>query len=119
MAFTICSEAEITFMAGENADATGNVTANRQFLHDYAAAYLSMLIEYDVLTNWAILNAVEKELLTEWTARFAGAQLVAFNPAGYTTLIEAEDIIQVHIYRLEQIEKVLKQVGARKRLGGS
>ena len=65
MVFKIVSVAEMQFMAGENVDATGDVTANHQFLHDYAAAYLSMLIQYDIITNWdSPLVANFKPLLT-------------------------------------------------------
>ena len=122
MAFTIVTVAEMQFMAGENVDSTGDVTANHQFLHDYAVAYLSMLIQYDILTNWATLTANYKFLLTEWAARHAGMTLIAYNMITWSTntsIIEAEDLIQTHIYRMEQIEKLLKMTGARKILGGS
>ena len=120
MVFTIVTVAEMQFMAGENRDATGDVTANHQFLHDYANAYLSMLLEFDILANFASgMTANTKNLITEWSARFAGMQIIAFNMAGFTSRIEAEDMISVHVFRMRQIEKVLLQVGARKLLGGS
>ncbi len=111
MAFTIVTEAEMQFMAGENVDATGDVTANHQFLHDYAAGYLSSLVKYDLITNWSSLTANIKFLFTEWAARFAGMSLIAYNMVTWdtnTSIIEAEDLIQTHIYRIEQIEKLLK-----------
>jgi hypothetical protein len=120
MAFTIVTEAEQQFMAGENADATGNVTANRQFLHDYAAGYLGLMLETDIIADWASITATYKFMITEWAARFAGMSLIAYNMitwATNTSIIEAEDLIQTHIYRIEQIEKILKQVGVKKLLG--
>ena len=119
MAFTIVTEAEMQFMAGENVDATGDVIANHQFLHDYAAGYISAMLDYDVITNWSSLTANIKFLITEWAARLAATQLVAYNMAGYTSRIEAEDIINVHVYRMKQIEKILLEPGALKVLGGS
>jgi len=107
MAFTIVTVAEMQFMAGENVDATGDVTANHQFLHDYAAGYLSSLVKLDLIGGWAGLTANIKFLFTEWAARFAGTQLIAYNTAGYTSLIEAEDMMTCHIYRMQQIEKIL------------
>jgi len=107
MAFTIVTVAEMQFMAGENVDATGDVTANHQFLHDYAAAYLSNLVKYDVLTNWASINAVYKVMFSEWAARNAAVQLILFNMAGYTSRMEAEDMVSVHLTRMEFIEKLL------------
>lgn len=113
MAFTIVTVAEMQFMAGENVDATGDVTANHQFLHDYANAFLSSLVKYDILTNWATMTANYKNLFTEWAARFAGSQLILFNPAGYTNLIEAEDMVTAHIYRMQQIEKLLENASVQ------
>ena len=123
MVFTIVTVAEMQFMAGENRDATGDVTANHQFLHNWANAYLSAMLEYDILANWSSpLLANFKPILSEWAARFAGMSLIAFNMTTWntnTSLIEAEDLIQTHIYRMEKIENILKQAGARKLLGGS
>ena len=107
MAFTIVTVAEMQFMAGENVDATGDVTANHQFLHDYAAGFLSSITKFDLITNFGSLTANFKFLFTEWAARFAGVQLILFNPAAYTSLIEAEDMITYHTYRMQQIEKIL------------
>lgn len=108
MAFTIVTVAEMQFMAGENVDATGDVTANHQFLHDYAVSYLSNLVKSDILTNWAILTTNYKFLLTEWAARFAGMQLIAYNMVGYTSRIEAEDMISIHWARMQEIQKILE-----------
>ena len=122
MAFTIVTVAEMQFMAGENVDSTGDVTANHQFLHDYAAAYISFLLDYDVISKWNSLGANFKFLISEWAARHAGITLIAFNMITWhtnTSIIEAEDLIQIHIYRMEQIEKLLRESGALKILGGS
>ena len=107
MAFTIVTVAEMQFMAGENVDATGDVTANHQFLHDYAVGFLSSITKHDILGDWANLTANFKFLFTEWAARYAGMTLITFNMAGYTSRVEAEDMINVHIFRMGEIEKLL------------
>ena len=104
-------------MAGENVDATGDVTANHQFLHDYANAYLSSLLKFDVLTNWATITANYKNILTEWAARFAGNQLIAFNMAGYTSRVEAEDMVNINIFRMQEIEKILNDSSVQDFIG--
>ena len=119
MAFTIVTVAEMQFMAGENRDATGDVTANHQFLHDYAAGYISLVLDYDVITNWTSLTANIKFILSEWAARLAGSQIIMFNPAGYTDLIEAEDMVTLHTWRMQEIQDLLKESGALKGLGGA
>jgi len=107
---TIVTEAEQQFMAGENVDATGDVEANHQFLANYAEAYLSTLVEFDIVTAWATITAKTRAMFTEWAARFAGMQLIMFNMAGYTTRQEGEDMVDVHAYRMEKIEaELLKQ----------
>ena len=108
MAFTIVTVAEMQFMAGENVDATGDVTANHQFLHDYANAYLSSLVRYDILTNWASITANYKNIFTEWAARFAANALIKYNMASYSTIVEAEDMLNLNLFRMQQIEELLK-----------
>ena len=103
-------------MAGENRDATGDVTANHQFLHDMAAGYLSGFLQDDVIAGYAAYDSVTKQMINEWAARFAGIQLMMFNPAGYTDLIEVEDMAQVHIYRMEKIETELSKGEVQKQL---
>lgn len=118
---TIITEAEMTFMAGELVDATGNVEANHNYLAYYAEAYLSALVKYDIVTNWGSLSSIYKHLFTEWAARFAATQLIAYNMATvgatFSSLIEPEDMIQLHIYRMEQIEKILDKSDIQSFLG--
>lgn len=106
---TIVAEAEMQFMAGENVDTTGDTEANHNYLAYYAEAYLSSLVKYDIVTNWSSMTANYKRLFTEWAARYAGIALIAYNMAGYTTRIEAEDMINVHWARCQQIERVLRE----------
>jgi len=106
---TIVTVAEMQFMAGELRDATGDVEANHNYLAYYAEAYLSALVEYDIVTNWATITAKTRCLLTEWAARMAACDLIRYNMSGYTSRIEAEDMINFHVYRMEKIEALLKQ----------
>ena len=119
MTFTIVTVPEMQFMAGENVDATGDVTANHQFLHDMAAGYLSAFIQDNVIAGYADYDSVTKQIINEWAARFAGTQLIAFNMAGYTSRIEAENMINIHLFRMKEIQKELKEGSALKQLGVS
>ena len=106
---TIVTSAEMIFMAGENVDATGSVEANWNYLAYYAETYLSTLVKYDIVTNWATLTANYKRLFTEWAARYAGIQLISFNMRGYTALSEAVYMINIHWARMQAIEELLTQ----------
>jgi len=120
MAYTavIVTVAEMQFMAGENRDATGDVEANHTALQDQAEGYLSALIQEDVATNFSGYDTTTKEIITEWAARYAGMQLILFNTSGYTNgLSEVEDMVDVHIYRMEKIEELLKKGAVLKQIG--
>lgn len=114
---TIVAEAEMIFMAGELVDATGNTEAVHNYLAYYAEAYLSNLVKYDIVANWASLTANYKRLFTEYAARLAGCDLIKYNMAGYTSRIEAEDMINYHVYRMEAIQKILEKADIQDFLG--
>jgi len=105
---TIVAEAEMQFMAGELRDATGDVEANHNYLAFYAEAYLSALVDYDIVTNWATITQKTKYLFTEWAARMAANALIKYNMGGYTSRQEAEDMILENNKRMAEIESLLK-----------
>ena len=115
----ITTVAEMQFMAGELVNATGDDDANHTILQDHAEAYLSALIQDDVATNIGTYDTTTKQLLSEWASRYAGVQLILYNTGGYNSLIEAEDMATYHIYRMQQIEKLLTEGKVLKQLGVS
>lgn len=72
-----------------------------------AEAYICNLIRYDAVTNWATLGAVAKVTMTEFVSRFIAVQAIIYDMSSYTSRIEAEDMINTHMYRLKQCEKLL------------
>ena len=115
----IVTVAEMQFMAGENVDATGDVENNHIMLQDQAMGFLSAFIQDDVKAGFSNYNDVTKLILTEWAARYAGAQLILFNMGGYTSRIEAEDMVSMHLFRMAEIERELKEGAALKQLGAN
>jgi len=106
---TIVTENEIALMAGENVDSTGDTEANHNILAAQAESFLSNLMNYNVVDNYAALNEDVKRMLSEWAARYAAITLIAYNMAGYTKRQEAEDMMDVHAWRMEKIEAILKE----------
>lgn len=104
---TICTEAEIDMMAGENVDATGDTEANHNDLVAQAESFLSVLTRFDVVDNYAAINANFKRILSEYAARYAALALITFNMAGFTSRIEGEDMLNIHLFRMRTIEKIL------------
>ena len=115
MAYTanIVTVAEMQFMAGKNRDATGDVEANHIILQNYAEAYLSSLTKFDIAGGFATMNAVYKILFSEWAARFGGNALIKFNMAGYSDVIEAENMIKMNWQRMLDIEALLNQASVQ------
>lgn len=118
---TIVTEAEMVFMAGENVDTTGSVEANHNYLAYYAEAYLSALVKYDIVANWAAMTANYKRFFTEWAACYGAVHLLKFNMLGdggnTITRIESEDRVNINLYRMKQIEKLLENKGVQDFLG--
>lgn len=109
---------QMQFMAGENVDATGDVEANHIDLQDQAEAYLSNLLKFKLTTAaFTALDSTTKILITEWAARYAGMQLILFNTVAYTSRIEAEDMVNVHLFRMRKIENLLNSSGVQDFLG--
>jgi hypothetical protein len=111
-AHVLVTLAECTAMAGELVNATGYVEANQQTWANQASAYLCTIGKYDFVTNVAALTASTKAILAEYIARYVGASAIAYNMATvgatFATLIEPEDMIQFHVYRMEKIEELIK-----------
>lgn len=112
---TITSEAAISLMAGVKVGA-GATEANNNILVAQAEGYLSGFVQDDVVAGFAGYDTVTKGLLSEWASRHAGMTLILNDPSTYTDLIEAEDMVQVHIYRMEKIEEELRKGEVQKQL---
>lgn len=96
----------------------GDVDANHIILQDWAEAYLSDLLGINLGgTGFTDLNAVLRTFISEWAACFAGNHLIKFNMKGYTSRIEAEDMINVNIFRMEKIEDRLISSFTKTNLG--
>lgn len=107
MAGTIALSGSAIGKAGTNVATVAPASLWDEWIEE-AEGYLSDLLKFDIVANWTSLNTVKRQVFTEYASRYAAMEGIKWDPAGYTSLIEAEDLIQVHIYRLEQIEKLLK-----------
>ena len=83
------------------------ITSEYEKWIEEAEAYLCDLVKYDLVTNWASLNSIYKLLFSEFCARAAAVQAIAYDMSGYTTRIEAEDMINIHLYHMQKIEQIL------------
>ena len=103
----LSTDDEMNAMAGELVDTTGWTDANKTAWGLQAEAYLASISQYDWSTNVATILGVAAEMLSEYVARYVAMQAIAFNMAGFTSRIEAEDMINIHIFRMLAIEKIV------------
>lgn len=103
---TMADLADISPYEGENVDTTWTDT-EREEVGLQAEAFVCCLVRYDAVTNWATIGAIEKKLMTEYVARSIAVSGIAFNMAGFTSRIEAENMLNINIWRLRTIEKLL------------
>ena len=108
----LSTDAEMLAMAGELVDATGFTDANKTAWGIQAEDFLCMLTNYDLVANIGNLGANFKQMLSEYVARYVAASAIMFNMATvgaiFSSLIEPEDMVQYHIYRMEKIEDILR-----------
>ncbi|MAF42902.1 MAG: hypothetical protein CMI54_01860 [Parcubacteria group bacterium] len=125
MAYTgiIATEAELDAMAGENVDTTGWTEANKNLWMAQVEGMLSVWVQYDIATNFGSLDGVGKKILNEYAARYCGICGIAYNFLGdggnTKTRIESEDQINIHLFRMEGIKKIIDEGKMQKFLGVS
>ena len=112
MATTMAISGAAVLKAGANVS-TAVVDANYNSWIEEAEGYLCNLTKYDLITNWASLNAVYKLIFTEYVSRYAANEAIKYDMSGYTSRIEAEDLVNINIFRMEEINKLLENASVQ------
>jgi len=86
---------EIAVKAGELVDATGTTEARINALCLQVESLINCVTRYNWSDAYAGLNADFKGLLSEVESDLVAIYLIQFNMAGYTSRVEAEDMINV------------------------
>ena len=121
MVATMCLSGAVIAKAGAGVSAV--ITAGWSPTSEYegwieeAEAYLSNITKYDLITNWASLNAVYKLLFTEYCSRYAAIEAIKYDMSSYTSRVEAEDMINVNAWRMIEIIKLLENADIQDFLG--
>lgn len=111
MAYTgvFATEAELNFKAGENVDATGWTEANKNLIMLDVESYINVLCRFNFTDNYSTLNADVRHILSEAASNMAAIYGIQYNMAGFTTRIEAEDMINILYRRFKDCIKVLNE----------
>jgi len=90
-----CTTAEVEHKAGANASATSKAET---YTNDYIAqseSTINALCRYNFSDNYATLNADTKQILKDCASNLAAIYVISYNMSGYTSRIEAEDMINI------------------------
>ena len=116
----LSTDAEMLAMAGSDVNTTGFSDANKTAWGIQAEAIISALGHYDFPTNVGTLSAKIKGLLSEYVARYVAVGGLTYNPLGQSggkNRIQFEDEIQIHLFRMRTIEKLMSDSEALTELG--
>ena len=102
------TKAECDAKAGENIDATGWTEANINLWCLEAESYINCLCRYNFSDAFAALNADIKYILSEAASNIVAIYGIQFNMAGYSSRIEAEDMINLLWARTNKLTKLLE-----------
>lgn len=85
---------EILVKAGENYDTSIN-EARINKLCTQVESLINCMCRYNFSDNYSTLNADVKGILSEVASNLVAIYIISFNMAGYTSRIEAEDMINI------------------------
>ena len=92
---TFCTTAEVERKAGANCSAVSKAdTYTNQYVKE-AEGLICSVSRYDWKTNYASVTAVYKELLREVASSLAAISVIQYDMSGFTSRVEAEDMINV------------------------
>ena len=87
--------AEVSRKAGANASATSNTEAYINQYMTEAESTINTLCRYNFSDNYAALNADVKGILKMVASNLAAIYVITFDFSGFSSRIEAEDMINV------------------------
>lgn len=87
--------AEIGYKAGAGANATGKSEAYTNSFIAQAESLINVACRYNFSDNYSSLNADVKNLLKEIASDLAAIYVISYSMAGYTSRVEAEDMVNI------------------------
>ena len=112
----LADTADVAGFMGANVKATFTVTM-QDLVGVYTEAFLCNLTKHPCVTNWATLNAVYKLMLSEYVARSIAVAAIQYDMSGYTSRVEAEDMINIHLFQINKIQIVLEKADVQDFMG--
>lgn len=120
MSFTLCSSGAIVIKAGKNVDTTASTSG--AILEQYsneAEADVNTLTGYDWVSNYANIGANYKQALASACSNLAGSYLIWYDPSGYTSRGEAQDMTNILHDRAMRIITAMKVDNIKTKMGAT
>lgn len=103
-----CTKAEIDVKVGENVDATGYTEANINNSCAQAESMINALTRFNFSDRYASINVDTKRILSEAAACWVACDFISYNMGGYTSRIEAENMINLQWAKSQFLIKLLQ-----------
>jgi len=87
--------AEVGYKAGANASATSKAEAYVNSYMTQVESQINAMCRYNFSDNYSSLNADTKGILKEVASNLAAIYVIQYDMSGFTSRIEAEDMINV------------------------
>jgi len=117
MAGTLCLSGATFYKAGANVSATIKNDTFAVAMINQAEGFLNAISKYDWVANYASLNAITKLILEEACSNLSAIYAIQYDMSGFTTRIEAEDMINILWARFNQCAKILENQDYVKSIG--
>lgn len=105
--------AEVQYKAGTNASSTANVETYINSYMTQAESYINVASGINWSDIYAGLNVDVKGILKEAASNIAGGYVINFDKSGFTSVSEANSMIDYLWSRAEKCIELLKLEGAR------
>lgn len=102
------TKAEIDVKVGENVDLTGYTEANINLVSKQIEGYLNSLANFNFSAGFDKLDVNKRGILSEAASNLIAVYFISYNMAGYTSRVEAEDMINLLLSRWQELKGVIK-----------
>lgn len=104
---TFCINGDVEKKAGANASATSTAEAYTNNFIKQAEGRIMDMARSDLKTGYGTLNNETKELLREASSNLAAIYAIQYDMSGFTSRIEAEDMINILTFNFDAAMKIL------------
>lgn len=103
MAYAIVTADQVSIFSGENVDATATA-AMKEAVELMGISRICGWARYNIADNYASLNADYKKIIDEYLARLIATASIAYNMAGFSSRLEAENMLNINLFEMTKIE---------------